>query len=82
MPKLAPLKPNEVIRKLRALGYNGPIPGGRHVHMVHQVSQKSFRFLHPAIKMWGWACCVRSFVIRESALTNGKNFKPSLLASP
>lgn len=40
MPKLTPLKSNEVIRKLRALGYNGPIPGDRHVHMVHYASQK------------------------------------------
>jgi len=40
MPKLTPLKPNEVMRKLRALGYNGPIPGGRHVHMVHHASHK------------------------------------------
>jgi len=35
MPKLTPLKPREVIRKLRALGFEGPIPGGRHAHMVH-----------------------------------------------
>lgn len=35
MPKLSPLKPREVIQKLRKLGYQGPFPGGRHVHMVH-----------------------------------------------
>ncbi len=40
MPKLMPLKANEVMRKLRALGYDGPIPGGRHVHMVHHVQKK------------------------------------------
>lgn len=35
MPKLSPLQPREVIKKLRKLGYHGPYPGGRHVHMVH-----------------------------------------------
>jgi predicted RNA binding protein YcfA (HicA-like mRNA interferase family) len=29
-----------VIQKLRALGYDGPIPGGRHVHMIHQTQKK------------------------------------------
>jgi predicted RNA binding protein YcfA (HicA-like mRNA interferase family) len=40
MPKLTPLKANEVMRKLRVLGYDGPIPGGRHVHMVHHGRKK------------------------------------------
>jgi predicted RNA binding protein YcfA (HicA-like mRNA interferase family) len=40
MPKLTPLKASEVMRKLRALGYVGPVPGGRHVHMVHYASKK------------------------------------------
>ncbi len=40
MPKLTPLKANEVMRKLRVLGYDGPISGGRHVHMVHHVKRK------------------------------------------
>jgi predicted RNA binding protein YcfA (HicA-like mRNA interferase family) len=40
MPKLTPLKANEVIRKLRALGFAGPIPGGRHVHMIHHARKK------------------------------------------
>jgi len=35
MPKLTPLKPREVMRKLRKLGFEGPKPGGRHQHMVH-----------------------------------------------
>ncbi|MGH7806550.1 MAG: type II toxin-antitoxin system HicA family toxin [Thermodesulfobacteriota bacterium] len=35
MSKLHPEKPNEVIRKFRALGYEGPFPGGRHVFMRH-----------------------------------------------
>lgn len=35
MSRLAPLKPAEVFRKLRRLGYFGPIPGGRHARMVH-----------------------------------------------
>lgn len=34
MPKLSPLKPQQVIRKLRELGFSGPIPGGRHIRMV------------------------------------------------
>lgn len=40
MPKLTPLKASEVIRKLKSLGYHGPIPGGRHVHMVHYETKK------------------------------------------
>ena len=36
MPKLSPLEPREVIQKLRKLGYQGPYPGGRHVHMIHE----------------------------------------------
>lgn len=35
MSKLSPLKPAQVIRKLRKLGFIGPIPGGRHARMVH-----------------------------------------------
>ena len=38
MSRLTPLKSREVIRKLRRLGYDGPIPGGRHVRMVHPES--------------------------------------------
>jgi len=34
MSKLSPLKPEEVIRRLRALGFEGPVPGGRHARMV------------------------------------------------
>lgn len=30
MPRLTPLKPKEVIDKLRRLGYEGPFPGERH----------------------------------------------------
>lgn len=40
MPRLAPLKAGEVIRKLRALGFEGPIPDGRHIHMVHHAQKK------------------------------------------
>jgi len=36
MSRLSPLKAGEVIRKLRCLGYIGPIPGGKHVRMVNQ----------------------------------------------
>ena len=35
MPKLVPEKPREVIRKLRALGFEGPFGGGKHVFMRH-----------------------------------------------
>ncbi len=35
MPKLSPLKAEQVIRKLRKLGFEGPIAGGRHSRMVH-----------------------------------------------
>lgn len=35
MPKLSPLKAEQVIRKLRKLGYEGPVAGGRHSRMVH-----------------------------------------------
>jgi predicted RNA binding protein YcfA (HicA-like mRNA interferase family) len=35
MPKLTPLKPREVMAKLRALGYEGPFAGGRHSRMIH-----------------------------------------------
>jgi predicted RNA binding protein YcfA (HicA-like mRNA interferase family) len=38
MPRLSPLKAREVIEKLRALGYEGPHPGGRHSRMVHKAS--------------------------------------------
>ena len=34
MPKLSPLKAEQVIRKLRKLGFVGPVAGGRHVRMV------------------------------------------------
>ena len=35
MPRLTPLKSREVIEKLRALGHEGPIAGGRLSRMVH-----------------------------------------------
>lgn len=35
MPMLKPLKADEVIRKLKALGFSGPFPGGKHVRMVN-----------------------------------------------
>jgi len=35
MSRLTPLKPKQVFRKLRRLGFVGPIPGGRHARMVH-----------------------------------------------
>jgi len=35
MSKLKPLKVKEVIRKLKVLGFVGPIAGGKHLRMVH-----------------------------------------------
>lgn len=35
MSKLKPLKVKEVIRKLKMLGFVGPIAGGKHLRMVH-----------------------------------------------
>jgi predicted RNA binding protein YcfA (HicA-like mRNA interferase family) len=40
MPRLSPLKSADVIRKLRRLGYDGPIPGGRHMRMVNMKTGK------------------------------------------
>ncbi len=39
MPRLTPLSAREVIRKLRALGFEGPYAGGRHSRMVHPLTQ-------------------------------------------
>lgn len=38
--KLKPLKVEELIRKLRKLGFVGPIPGGKHLRMVHLETKK------------------------------------------
>jgi predicted RNA binding protein YcfA (HicA-like mRNA interferase family) len=35
MSRLVPLRATEVVRRLRMKGYVGPVPGGRHVRMVH-----------------------------------------------
>jgi predicted RNA binding protein YcfA (HicA-like mRNA interferase family) len=40
MSKLSPLKAEQVIRKLRKLGYEGPVPGGKHVRMVNLITGK------------------------------------------
>ena len=40
MSKLQPLKPEEVIRKLRKLGFIGPITGRKHLRMVHPERKK------------------------------------------
>jgi predicted RNA binding protein YcfA (HicA-like mRNA interferase family) len=40
MSKLSPLKPEQVIRKLRKIGYEGPVPGGKHVRMVNLATGK------------------------------------------
>ncbi|MBI2919064.1 MAG: type II toxin-antitoxin system HicA family toxin [Chloroflexi bacterium] len=34
MSRLTPLKPEEVVRKLRRLGFVGPLPGGKHPRMA------------------------------------------------
>jgi predicted RNA binding protein YcfA (HicA-like mRNA interferase family) len=40
MSKLSPLKSEEVVRRLRKLGFEGPIPGGRHARMIHPVKHQ------------------------------------------
>ena len=40
MPRLVPLRPEEVVRKLARLGFDGPYPGGRHQRMVNMVTGK------------------------------------------
>ena len=40
MPRLTPLKSADVFRKLRQLGYIGPISGGRHLRMIHPQTGK------------------------------------------
>lgn len=40
MPRLRPLKPDEVIGKLRKLGFLGPFPGGKHIRMAHPETGK------------------------------------------
>jgi len=35
MPRLHPEKPQDVVKKLRRLGYEGPFGGGKHVFMRH-----------------------------------------------
>ncbi|MBW2079009.1 MAG: type II toxin-antitoxin system HicA family toxin [Deltaproteobacteria bacterium] len=36
MPKLAPVSFSELSRKLRALGFEGPVGGGKHLFMVRE----------------------------------------------
>lgn len=36
MPKLAPVSFSELVRKLRALGFEGPFGGGKHLFMVRE----------------------------------------------
>jgi predicted RNA binding protein YcfA (HicA-like mRNA interferase family) len=40
MSKLTPLKSEEVTRKLRVLGFEGPYSGGRHQRMVNLITRK------------------------------------------
>ena len=35
MSRLVPLRFDQVVRKLRRLGFDGPIPGGRHSRMIN-----------------------------------------------
>ena len=36
MSKLTPVSFNELVRKLRALGFEGPLGGGKHLFMVKE----------------------------------------------
>ena len=40
MSRLVPLRPAEVIRRLRRLGFEGPIGGGRHLRMIHVATRR------------------------------------------
>ena len=40
MSRLSPLKTEEVIRRLRKLGFEGPIPGGRHPRMIRLTTRQ------------------------------------------
>ena len=40
MSRLTPLRAEEVIRRLRRLGFDGPVGGGRHVRMIHWHTRK------------------------------------------
>ncbi|MGC8719368.1 MAG: type II toxin-antitoxin system HicA family toxin [Thermodesulforhabdaceae bacterium] len=43
MPKIPPCSRNELIRKLKKLGFDGPYPGGRHDYM----KRGKFRLIIP-----------------------------------
>jgi predicted RNA binding protein YcfA (HicA-like mRNA interferase family) len=34
MPKIVPLSHNDLVRKLKSLGFEGPYPGGKHLFMI------------------------------------------------
>jgi predicted RNA binding protein YcfA (HicA-like mRNA interferase family) len=34
MPKLSPVKWSELVKRLRALGFEGPFAGGKHPYMI------------------------------------------------
>ena len=40
MSKLSPLKATQVIQKLRKLGFQGPVPGGRHPRMFNPTTRQ------------------------------------------
>ena len=40
MSRLTPLRAEEIIRRLRKLGFEGPVGGGRHVRMVHHQTRR------------------------------------------
>jgi predicted RNA binding protein YcfA (HicA-like mRNA interferase family) len=40
MSRLTPLRPEEVIRRLRGLGFEGPVSGGRHLRMINPKTRK------------------------------------------
>ncbi len=37
MPKIGPIKRRDLIQYLRRLGFDGPLPGGKHEYMVRGV---------------------------------------------
>lgn len=61
MPRLVPIKPIELIKKLRKFWYIGPIEWWRHSHMIkwdHTVPVP----LHWWVDIWAW---LQSAIIKE-----------------
>lgn len=47
MSKLLPVARNELIRRLRKLGFDGPYPGSGHAYMVKELAEERVYFSIP-----------------------------------